>query len=91
MERGLDFLLNSFLFNKIDDRIAHSVETSKLFEMGLVYGDNIAFRNAFPSENIKTVSSYKEKAKELQKEKIKKTHSGKNDCKNRPISINKTY
>jgi len=61
-------------------------------EIGLVYGDVIAFRQKFPpiSQGDQTLSSYKERSAEL-KQKIFRTHSGKTDNLSRPISINKSY
>jgi len=58
-ERNLSYLLNSFVLNKINDRIAFAVEGTKLMEIGLVYGDVIAFRQKFPpiSQGDQTLSS----------------------------------
>ena len=87
--RNLDLLYNLFVVNKINDEIAHCVDTTKLLEIGLVYGDIIAFRQTFPSSESK-LSTYKQKADELRK-KIQKTHAGRNDALNRPVTIHKVY
>ena len=94
--RNLGYLINSFMISKIDDTFAEKVDISKLLELGLVYGDVIAYRQFFSTQNnvndnnSNKVLSYKERAAEL-KAKIQRTHSGRVDAMNRPISVHKTY
>ena len=91
-ERNASYLLNSFVIQKINDEIAFAAETPKLLEIGLVYGDLIAFRQRFPAplENNNNITNYHERAKEL-KQKVLKKHSGRKDILERPISINRSY
>ena len=71
--------------------VAYATDTSKLIEIGLVYGDIIAFRQSFPDPTeTNNINSYQERVKEL-KQKVLKKHSGQKDILDRPISINKTY
>ena len=91
-ERNASYLLNSFVIQKINDEIAFAAETPKLLEIGLVYGDLIAFRQRFPAplENNNNITNYHERAKEL-KQKVLKKHSGRKDILERPICINRSY
>ena len=59
-------MLSTFVVNKIDDHCAAAVETTKLENMGLVYGDIITFRQIFDqSSREKTYN--KKRADELRK------------------------
>ena len=66
--RNLGYLINSFMISKIDDTVAEKVDISKLLELGLVYGDVIAYRQFFSTQNnvndnnSDKVLSYKERA-----------------------------
>ena len=88
--RNLSYLLNSIILSKIDDAVAGDADTTKLMDLGLVYGDIISYRQTFPSDSTPKVASYKERAQEL-KTKIQRTHSGRTDVMKRPIHINKVY
>ena len=39
----LSYLLNSFILSKIDDTVAADADTTKLMDLGLVYGDIISY------------------------------------------------
>ena len=88
--RNLSYLLNSFILCKIDNAVAADVNTTKLMDLGLVYGNIISYRQTFPSKSTPKVASYKERAQEL-KMKIQRTHSGQTDAMKRPIHLNKVY
>ncbi|XP_066913083.1 uncharacterized protein [Clytia hemisphaerica] len=87
-KRNIQFLLETFLNNKIDDDIAPYVENSKLEELGLVYGDIAAFRDTF-SRQPTAVPTYKDRAKKL-KMKIKKETTQLNAA-NKPIYIKSKF
>ena len=72
------YLLNSFILSKIDDTVAADADTTKLMDLGLVYGDIISYRQMFQSTSTPKVASYKERAQEL-KMKIQRTHSGRDE------------
>ena len=74
----LSYLLNSFILSKIDDTVAADADTTKLMDLGLVYGDIISYRQMFQSTSTPKVASYKERAQEL-KMKIQRTHSGRDE------------
>ena len=76
--------------SKIVDTVAGDADTTKLMDLGLVYGNIISYRQMFPSNSTLKVPSYKEIAQEL-KMKIQRTHSGRTDAMKRPIHINKVY
>ena len=76
--------------SKIDDIVPGDADTTKLMDLGLVYGDIISYRQMFPSTSTSKVASYKERAQEL-KMKIQRTHSGRTDAMKQPIHINKVY
>ncbi|XP_057300474.1 uncharacterized protein LOC130632632 [Hydractinia symbiolongicarpus] len=73
--RGIEYLLNSFILNKIDDNVAPQVEQQKLVELGLAYGDILSYRLIFALPVVEE-KSYHEKADELRKI-LKRAHSGK--------------
>ena len=74
-------MIYSFIAHKIDDSVANAVSESKLAELGLVYGDVIAFKAEFcPS----VTSTFRERAAEL-KRKIKRTEAM--DKLHRPIHV----
>ena len=59
----------------------------------MAYGDIRAFRNMFQETCDATTSkakTYTERGQYL-KQKLKRSHAGKNDCKNRPVSVQKSY
>ena len=89
-ERKIEYWLNSFILNKNDDSVACSVSNQKLTGIGLAYGDIQSYRNYFPNNNgtglVKLSQSYSQKIETL-KATLKRTHSGKNNSKNCPISI----
>ena len=93
-ERKIGYCLNSFIINKIDDSVACSVSDQKLTEIGLAYGDIQSYRQYFPNNNgiglVKSSQSYPEKLETL-KATLKRAHSGKNDSKNLPISIQTSF
>ena len=93
-KRKTGYCLNSFIINKIDDSVACSVSDQKLTEIGLAYGDMQSYRHYFPKNSgiglVKSSQSCSEKLKTL-KATLKRTHSGKNDSKNRPISIQTSF
>ena len=86
----LYLLLDSFILSKIDDTVAGDADTTKLMDLGLVYGDIISYRQMFPSNTTPKVTSYKATAQEL-KMKIQRAHSGRTDATKRPIHVNKVY
>ena len=65
-------MLSTFICYKIDDVVAADVPDTKLSEIGMLYGDILAYRHAFKSNKIQT-KSYEEKAEELRK-KIRRNH-----------------
>ena len=75
---NLSYLLNSFILSKIDDTVPGDADTTKLMDLGLVYGDIISYRQMFPSTSTSKVASYKERAQEL-KMKIQRFHSGRDE------------
>lgn len=84
--RGLEYLTNSFLLNKIDDKVAPKVTKDKLVELGLADGDIISYELMFSDDEEKCQKLYHEKAEEL-KAKLRRTHSNKNDKKNTLLSV----
>ena len=60
--RNLDYLLPSFICYKIDDFVAPKVAESKLLEIGLVYGDILAYKQIFVDPTVSTIKSYEERA-----------------------------
>ena len=68
-------MLSTFVVNKIDDHCAAAVETTKLENMGLAYGDIIIFRQIFDQSSRE--KTYKERAEELRKKNEKITYKGK--------------
>ena len=78
-------MLSTFVVNKIDDHCAAAVETTKLENMGLAYGDIITFRQIFDQSSRE--KTYKERAEELRK-KIKRSHT-KEKCQTNQTIIQK--
>ena len=58
--------------------------------MGLVYGDILAYKQAFELAASSACKSYEERAAEL-KQKLKRTHVFGKDSKDRDIKVNETY
>ena len=88
--RHLEHLQEVFFAAKLDDSVASKLPHNKLLELGLVYGDIIAFKMAFPDASAKGSTSYFERAKEL-KTKLGMVHSKKNDKLERPILIKNVF
>ena len=83
-------LQTSFVCYKIDDFVASKVTDSKLMEMGLVYGDILAFRQVFPDSITPSTMNYEERAEELKKQ-LKRNHTiGNKDAKNRNLKVRET-
>lgn len=78
-------MLSTFVVNKINDHCAAAVETTKLENMGLAYGDIITFRQIFDQSSRE--KTYKERAEELRK-KIKRSHT-KEKCQTNQTIIQK--
>ena len=90
--RNLEHLSEVFFSAKLDDSVVAKLTTCKLLELGLVYGDIIAFKVAFPEEVLEEnkEKTYSERAKDL-KEKLSMVHSKKNDTKNRPVHVKSVF
>lgn len=76
----LEIALAAFVCYKIDDGVALKVTDAKLMELGLIYGDILAFRQTFPEMTSSSSShemSYDETAEQLKKQ-IKRNHSARN-------------
>lgn len=92
----MDYLISGFVVNKIDDTVASQCTDEKLLQLGLVYGDLLSFRKHFPgpkteiSDAKTTVKSYSERAEEL-KQKLKRTHTGRINACQRPVTIKANY
>eukprot|EP00794_Sanderia_malayensis_P002220 gene2220-2527_t len=88
ISRNLEYLSVSFLCNKIDDKVAGNVNDSKLMELGLAYGDILAYRQCFPMASSSKTLSYHERGNEL-KAKLKRNHSiGEKDILHRSVKVN---
>lgn len=88
--RNLEYLLPNFICLKIDDNVASNISDHKLLEMGLVYGDLLAFKQMFTDPRSCIMKSYEQRSEELKKE-LKKTHVFGTDVKNRKIRVSDTY
>ena len=80
------------MINKVDDSIASKVHDDKSKDIRLAYGNLEGFRNMIQETCDTTTNSaktYAERAEYL-KHKLKKSYAGKNDCKNRLITVRKS-
>lgn len=75
--------------NKIDNDVAPNVNDAKLMELGLVYGDILAYRQKFPVASSSKTKSYYERAEEL-KTRIKRSHTIGTDKLNRNVKVSQT-
>ena len=73
----------------MDDQIAGKVSNDKLMEIGLMYGDMLAFRQFFGSGSTEQFVSYEERAAELKK-KIKRNHVFGRNVNDKPIKAPQT-
>ena len=80
-------MLSTFVGNKIDDHCAAAIETTKLENMGLAYGDIITFWQIFDQSSRE--KTYKERAEELRKK--LKDHIRRKNVKSIRQSFKKVY
>jgi hypothetical protein len=87
----LEHLGQLFKIDKVDDTVASEVDEAKLMNYGMVYGDIISFRSAFPRNKTDDIkATYQERAKSL-KEKLNMNRTERRDTKNRVVCVKSTY
>ena len=83
-------MINNFIVNKIDDTVAPRCEEKLLLDLGLIYGDILAFKETFStsstSSNQPKAMFYRERARQLQVN-LKRTHTERLNSSKKPITV----
>lgn len=79
--------MHPFICYKIDDELTCKVSNEKLTEIGLLYGDILAYHQTFKeNENI---TPYEQRAAEL-RSRLKRSHTVRMGSNNKPIKMKET-
>ena len=81
--------MHSFICYKIDDEIACKVSNEKLTEIGLMYGDILAYHETFKESENNNTPTYEQRAAKL-KSRLKRGHIIRMRSNKKPIKVQET-
>eukprot|EP00111_Clytia_hemisphaerica_P000303 TCONS_00000779-protein len=90
--RNIGHLLETFKVHKIDDTVLKSVDDLTLANLGLAYGDVIAFKLKFKESETNPQKTYESRLQNLKdKMNISRQRTDRKDAKNRSISVKNVF